>query len=325
MQIKHAILHILENGREPVFSNEELDIDSEICHEFISRHVRRLISSPAAKKATFSAESEVYGFVGSYKRGECFFGEFSRLLCAKLALIMENSEIPSGDILVVAFEQSGLDYLAMLKLNYLECFTHSISDGENHLVKNANVLPFTHGKVEEACLIPFDPMILQILEKPCVVGDEEQMYFSTLFLECETELSKKETAEILNQVLEEVTAKHFEDDVEAVAKIKYALIEEAESSAEDAFMLVGAAGRAFADKPSVKDEFLSLAYEAGLPHEVKLPAAYARKQFNVQRFKAGNGVEVKIPAELFEDPDAVQFTTNADGTVSITLKNLQLS
>jgi len=325
MQIKHAILHILENGAEPVFSNEELDIDSEICHEFISRHVRRLISSPAARKATFSAESEVYGFVGEYKKGNSFFNDFSRLLCSRLANIMQDSEIPSGDMLIVAFEQSGLDYLAVLKLNYLECFTHSVLDGENHLVKTSTVLPFTHGKVEEACLIPFDPMILQILEKPCVVNSEEQMYFSGLFLQCETELSKKETAEILTQVVEEVTAKHFEDDIEAVAKIKHALIEEAECSEEDAFLLVGAASRAFADKPSVKDEFLSLAYEAGLPHEVKLPAAYARKQFNVQRFKSGNGVEIKIPADLFEDPDSVQFVTNPDGTVSITLKNLQLS
>ena len=325
MQIKHAILHIIENGTDPVLSKEELDIDSEICHEFISRHVRRLISSPAAKKATFSAESEVYGFVGDYKRGDIFFNKLSCLLCERLATIMNDSEIPSADLLVVAFEQSGVDYIAVLKLNYLECFTHSVRDGENQLVKNANVLPFTHGKVEEACLIPFDPMVLQILEKSCVVGGEEQMYFSTLFLQCETELSKKETAEILSQVMEEVTAKHFDDDVEAVAKIKCALIEEAECSAEDAFLLVGAASRAFADKPSAKDEFLSLAYEAGLSHEIKMPAAYARKQFNVQRFKSGNGVEVKIPAELFEDPDSVQFITNPDGTVSITLKNLQLS
>jgi len=53
--------------------------------------------------------------------------------------------------------------------------------------------------------------------------------------------------------------------------------------------------------------------------------AYTRRQFGIKRFKADNGIEIKFPAELLEDAEAIQFVTNADGSVSITMRNLRRS
>lgn len=331
--ISNAILHVLgASGRDALFSNQELDIDSETCYDFISKHVRRLMNNPAAKEAVFSAESKVYGLVKSYQKGEMRFRDLSVALCGLLREIMaKGEEIPAADILVTAFDNGDKRYLAILKLNYGECFTHKLvesADGaENHIIKNTAVLPMG-SKVEEACLIPWDPMVLRILEKPYAVGGEEVNYFSQLFLQCETEISKKEAAEIIQDIADEINAKYFDDNVETAARLKCAIMDEAAEAPEDeGFILENVVNRAFRDheevKEDIKTEFVAMAKEYGLPHEVKLDKPFAQRQFKTQRFRADNGIEVKCPSELFYDPETVEWVNNADGTVSITLKNLR--
>ena len=328
--LNNAILHTINNtGAASYFSNSELDVDSETCYEFVSKHVRRLLNTPGAKEATFSAESPVYHWVKSYQKGDLFFKDLSRQLCERLAaIIADNEDIPSADVLVAAFDNGSNSYLAILKLNYGECFTRRIIESENGLenqiVKNTAVLPLSSSKVEEACLIPYDPMVLRILEKPHKIASEEVYYFSQLFLECTTEMSKREMADIIHEIAGEINTRYFDDNVEMAATIHCALLEEAETiGEEDGLCLDNVASRIFPEKEEVKAEFTAMVKDAGLPHEVKLDKSFVQREFKTQRFKAENGIEIKFPTELSRDPQVMQFITNSDGTVTITLKNLR--
>ena len=60
-----------------------------------------------------------------------------------------------------------------------------------------------------------------------------------------------------------------------------------------------------------------------MPYQVMLDKPFIQREFKAQRFKAENGVELKFPAKLIQDPDQVQMTTNPDGSITITLKNLR--
>ena len=325
--INRAILHVIDSKGTDALSNQELDIDSETCYQFVQKHVKRLLRHPEGREACFSAESAVYGLVRAYQKDDLHFKEFSHQLCERLSGIIRGSdEIPPADILIADFEDSKNRYLAVLKLNYIECFTHKVADGDNQIVKNMNVLPFTNGKVEEACLIPFEPMVLRILEKPYRVNGEEVNYFSRLFLECDTALSKKEMADIISQAADDINQKYFAGDMEAAARFSQALIAEAEQADEDEGLRIeNAVKQAFPGNEQAAGEFLDMAKEAGLPHEVKLDKAFTRRQFGTQRFKADNGIEIKFPAELLENAESIQFVTNADGTVSVTMRNLRRS
>lgn len=330
LTITHAILHVLNNsGADSHFSKSELDIDSETCYEFISKHVRRLMTNPSAKEAVFVAESPAYSLVRSFQKGDIYFKDFSVQLCERLLGTMKRCEdIPSGDVLVTAFENGQSQYIAIIKLNYIECFTHKLIQNDvgsdNQIIKNTVVLPAAGGKVEEAVLIPYDPMVLRVLEKSYPIDGEDTAYFSKLFLECETEVSKKETADIIRDVTEEIGAKYFDGDIEMAARVKYALIEEAEQSEDEgSFVLENVARKVFADKEDIKSEFIAMAQDMGLPHEVKLDKSFVKQQFKTQTFRADNGIEIKCPCELFSNPDTIQFVTNGDGSVSITLKNLR--
>lgn len=325
--INRAILHVIDSKGPDMLSNHELDIDSETCYQFVQKHVKRLLKHPEGREACFTEESAVYGLVRAYQKNEIYFKDFSCKLCERLSGIIRGSgEIPPADILVADFEDSHGRYLALLKLNYIECFTHKVADGDNQIVKNTNVLPFTSGKVEEACLIPYEPMVLRILEKPYQVNAEEVFYFSKLFLECETALSKKEMADIISETANDITQKYFPGDVEASARFSHALITEAEQmDGEEGLRMDHIIRNAFGENEQAAGEFLEIAKEAGLPQEIKIDKPFVKRQFGTQRFKADNGIEIKFPAELLEQPEAIQFITNADGTVSVTMRNLRRS
>jgi len=327
LTINNAILHVIDSNGTDMLSNQELDTDSEICYHFIGKHVRRLLRNPEGREACFSDGSEVYAMIRAYQKSECSFKDFSRNLCERLSGIMRiNNEIPSADILVVDFEYSRNRYLAILKLNYIECFTHKIDDGANHIIVNNSILPVAGGKVEEACLIPYDPMVLRVLEKPILLNDEETYYFSKYFLDCEAELSKKELADIITQTADDINQMYFDGDIEAAARFSQALISEATRSDEEddnGVHLETVIKQAFEGNEKAATDFLEAAKDAGLPYEVKIDQSFAKRQFGTKRFKADNGIEIKFPSELMGQPETIQFVTNPDGSVSVTMRNLR--
>lgn len=328
--ISNAILHTLcaQQGGS-LFSDVELDIESESCREFLTRHVRRLLNNPGAREASFKAESPVYALVKSYQKEQVRFREMSLQLCEQLSLAGRDiEELETADVLVVAFDNGDKRYLAVLRLAYGECYTHKLvkteNSVENQIVKNTTVLPLSASKVEEACLIPWDPMILRIIEKPRLIAGEQRFYFSELFLQCETQISKKEAVERITEVAGEINDKYFCGNVEMEAKLKCALLDESETVDEDnGLVLENVAKRAFEENEQAKAEFVELAKQAGLPYELKLDKPVVQREFSVQKFKADNGIELKCPSELFCDPDYVTLHENPDGTVTITLKNLR--
>ena len=83
------------------------------------------------------------------------------------------------------------------------------------------------------------------------------------------------------------------------------------------------AERIFPDEEELRAEFIAAAGEEGLPRELPLDKPFAQREFKMQRLKADNGVEIKCPAQLFQDPDAVSLENHSDGSFTITFKHLR--
>ena len=325
MKISNAILHILKNDGNPsVFSANELDIDSEVCEAFIGKHVKKLFNNPATREATFSQDSVVYQTMQDYKNGSTNFKDAARTIAEHLSeIINKHVDIPPADLMIVNFEVKHDRFFAVLKLNYKECFTHRTNDGaDNQLVKYTAVLPFDGGKVEEACLIPLEPMLIRLIEKPHLVDGTPTNYFSELFLECETTPSRKETAQTINDVADEFIQGFCDNDFHLKAMVKTAMTEEAEE-ADGVVSMDNVATRAFSDD-GIKAEFVHTMREAGIVADMPLGAKFVKQQFGTQRIKADNGVEVKFPAELAIDGEQVEITKHNDGTLTVTLKRLRV-
>jgi len=237
----------------------------------------------------------------------------------------QHADIPEGDLLIVHFENKREKYIAIIKLNYLECFTHqtkrSPAGADNQIVKYAAVLPFGAGKTEEACLIPFDPMVLKVIEKPFSINGEMVNYFSELFLECDSSLSRKEAVQILTEISEEINEKYFDGGIDTAVRMKTALLEQAEETSGE-ISIESVAAKAFQDNLEARGDYIGLARDAGLRVDMMLGEKLVRQYFGTQRIKAENGIELKFPAELWEDSSSIEMITQPDGSKAVLLKNL---
>lgn len=324
MEIKNAILHIIKNDGSPsVYSESELDIDSEVCEAFITKHVKKLMNNPATREATFKADSVIYQTLQTYINRETHFKDFAYTCGSRLeAIINSHGDIPQADLLIVRFDIKQDQYVAMFKLNYNECFTHETGDNRNKLVKCHTVLPFNSGKVEEACLIPFSPMLIKLIEKAHNIGGEAVNYFSEFFLECESSLSRKETAQIINEVTNEFVQEYFDSDIKTRALFKTAITEEAEE-ADGIVSMDNVAARVFEDE-NIKREFVHTIRDAGIVADTPLGAKFVKQQFGTHRLKSENGIEIKFPAEMAMDDDLMKIENHTDGSVTVTFKRLRM-
>jgi hypothetical protein len=324
IKIRNAILHILKNEHPSVFSQTELDFDSEICEMFIQKHVKKLIGNPAVRTADFFPQAEIYKILGDYQNKEKHFKETALTIAKKMDAIMKKyTAIPPCDILIARVGHKSGDFFAVILLNYHEVYSHKSKDSDNQL-KTTFALPFNSGKVERAALIALDgpSMPISLIEKPAIIDGNAVMYFSEIFLECETTPSKKEQAVLINEVTAEFVEEFCNRDPKVSAKIKTAVVEEA--AADEGFVSMdNVAGRAFDDR-DMKKQYLSTMREAGVREDLPLGERVVKQQFSTHKIKAENGVEIRFPAELAAIEKDLEITTHTDGTISVLFRNLRL-
>ena len=324
--IRNAILHVLRNdGRESVFSSQELDFDSEICEAFIMKHVKKLMNNPGVRTANFTAGTPMYDLLNRYQKGEVYFKDMSEAVASKMDEIMARfTSIPPCDLLITKVGHKSGEYLAILKLNYQEVYASKSKDADNQLTLCA-ALPFSSGKVEYAALIALDgpAMPISLVEKPAEIDGNMVLYFSEFFLECETSPSRKEQVQLIDEVTTEFVDEHFKRDPVVSARIKTALVDEAE--AEEGFVSIdNVAAAAFSGDEEVKQQYIGILREAGVQADMPLGERVVKQQFATHKIKAENGIELKFPAQLAADDDELEIVKHGDGTVTITLKHLRM-
>jgi len=308
-----------------VFSEAELDIDSEVCEAFVLKHVKRLINNPAVRTAYFKPESPLYNLLDDYQNNRRYFKDTSMEIAKKMDEIMSRfTDILPCDMLIARVGHKSGDYLAILKLTYQEVYSHRAS-GTDIQLKTCNALPFSTGKVEYAALISMNgaSMPISVTEKSATINGNQVQYFSELFLECETSPSKKEQAKLIDEVTVEFVEEHFDSDPNVSTKIKKALLDEV--YAEEGFVSMdNVAAAAFADEQDMKTQYVSTMRDAGITEDLPLGERVVKAQFATHKIKAENGVEIKFPAQLAAEEDEIVITKNTDGTVTVLFKSLRV-
>jgi len=313
------------DGRPSVFSEVELDIDSEICEAFILKHVKKLLNNPAVRSANFIPGSDLHTLLTNYQANSVHFKETTMQFAKKMDAIMSKyTDIPCCDMLLARVGHKSGDYLAILNLTYHDIYSHKTSGTDNQLTI-CSALPFNTGKVEYAALVALNDnsMPISLIEKPATIDGNQVLYFSEMFLECETTPSKKEQAKLIDEVTTEFVEEHFKADPKVSAKIKTALLEEAE--AEEGFVSMdNVAANAFEGAEEMKTQYVSTLRDAGVQEDLTLGERVVKQQFATHKIKAENGVELKFPAPLAAEEDEIEITNNSDGTVTVVLKNLRV-
>lgn len=327
INIRHMVVHILDNQLTvPVLSMDEVPSGMEV-KDFFASHIVKTINDDALKTCHFSEDQNIFmQHLLDYKEGRKDFVDFSKAIASQLFSIMSvQPMIPPCDLAVIQFNLMTKPHLALLKLNYQSTYTH-FTDFEsdkniNTIMAYKTTLPGPRQKVSEAVVIRLEDFEVRVLEKKHELDGQLDYYISKLYLKCGTNLSSKDQMKIVKQTTDHVSKKFFDDNPEKQAEIKQNLYEALEESGK--IDLEKFAQDTFPMQSEVKDIFMDKLEKKGLEVPVvQLEEKTIIRSFEKQRVKTDNGIEIKIPMDLYNDPNTMEFITGPDGKIRIILKNI---
>lgn len=328
MEIKliKGILHILEaKGALPVYSQKELDIRDEVIAGFITKHIKKIISSEISKNGELQKNSFVLQNILLINKNIDNFMSCSIRISEHLFKIMkENANIPSADLLIVMLEIDCKVYLAMIKFNYKEGYTHYVEYDEvgatNKIIVHKTIFASENQKNDEGAIINLENLSVKVIEKQYEINGEKQNYFSNMFLGCNTELSQKESLKVIKNVAMEFGRKHYNDSFSVESKVKAAIFETVEEAG--VIDIKNIAEATFRDRPEIKKHYVERIAQAGVKEKILVNGEKPERKFNKHKIRTDNGIELTLPMELYRNKDVVEFINNPDGTVSIIIKNI---
>jgi len=327
IRIRRVIVHILDSTvGMPVLSDAEIEFGSELA-DFLREHIYKIISGDDCKPCKFQEDiSDVYKMLVQYQ--EDFFVDVSKDLANYLYQIMNsNIDIPAADLMVVRFDANGEQYLAILKMNYKEFYTHKTKSldeaNQNQIIKHKSILPSGSQRLTEAAIVKLSDLSVYAIEKKYDVDGEKTNYFTFLFLKSESKLSHKSKLNIVSKAIESVQTDHYHEDVLFDANMKAKNIIHEELEENGGFSVQHIAERVFSEEPEMKQAFeekmekYDIVREEIKPHNEKTV-----RKYETQVLKTDSGIEIKIPMKEYNDPSSVEFITEENGKVSVLIKNI---
>jgi nucleoid-associated protein YejK len=350
LKINHAILHVFDFvSCVNVFAQEELDLSNKSAKNFVARHVRKAAGNLDNMHGSFSDDSMFAEELRRYFRGERDFTDLSCQIADYLATELGRMEKSvSTDLLVVDFEDEpkkapadaaetadGADAavhldgvskrcFALLLLESKQAYMHEVGCGDsgqrNDIVRHYAVLPNPSQKVASYAVIDLRTLAVEFQDKKRTIAGEERYLIPEGLLQCSMEASPKEAFSAVTELVEEVAQEYGANVGEAVAKAKSYASENAQES--DDLDLALLAEDVFEDNPQACERFDEAASARELPEHMPLERKAVRRVAKTHKIRTDTGIEITFPAEYSKTSEYITFTSEADGRISIQLKNI---
>lgn len=333
--IRKVILHVLDtNHGNCTLSNQLLDPGEEL-YDFIRGHIFKIINSDDAKHCSFNPEvSPLYELLTSWEENEeDSFIKTSQNIAERLYQEMaESPDIPAADLLFTTFQAQSEIYLAMLKLNYKETYTHQVRTIENpdeeedpmihtSIVKSHGLFPSSGSRIPEAIIIKLSNMDIKLLEKQYEINGEKVYYLSENFLLCNTDLPSKKKLSILTKVINNITNKFDDANLKTKMDTKSALQKEYQDKKEFDIEEIGQ--KLFGNHPAKKAEFDEKMEQYDLQFgKFQVENENTVKALQKQVMTTDSGIEISIPMEVYNTFAHVEISTDYNGKSTIIIKDI---
>lgn len=362
--IRKAILHILDTNRgQCILSNTLLNPGPDL-HDFIRNHIYKIISSDDTKNCEFDPEySPIYSILETWDESdETSFVETSQAIANKLYVAMgEGLDIPAADLLFVTFQAEGTIYLALLKMNYKESYTHEVtvdssyelhntqnspmsplpnsdediaeheSDTEKEsedntvinteIIKTHSLLPSATSRIPEAVIINLSDYHIKLLEKRYEINGEKAYYLSENFLVCRTSIPPKKKLNILTRVINNISNKYDGADLKTKMDTKSAL--QKEYVDRKSFDVEEIGNKLFGKSPEKKSEFDEKMEQYDLQYDnFTVTNENTVKKLEKQVMVTDSGIEISIPMETYNKLANFEVQTDVTGKSTIIIRNI---
>lgn len=327
IKIDRLVLHILDNQTGiPILSETEHLEDHDI-YEFLESHIEKVFRDVNIKKAILNEGNEVRTLCEQLNQNREDFLNISKNLAEKLYMILEkNVSIPACDLFCVMFSRDGSDFLGLFVLNYKTTYIHHVEDSDNRImnkvVKQITTLPTTSQSIDEFVVVDLSDYSVLLKEKRYELDGIKDCYISRLFLKAETIMSDKEKMDIVNKTSKKIVKDYYDGDVKKMAEVKTAIAESIEKN--DTVDIEHIKKSTFGDNKEMQDMYSEELEVKGLTEKsFTVNGNVVKKISKMQKLVTEDGIEIKIPIAYLNNSEKIEFINNANGTISIILKDIR--
>ncbi|EHF01269.1 hypothetical protein HMPREF1008_01749 [Olsenella sp. oral taxon 809 str. F0356] len=359
LRVTHAILHAFEfETGSSYLSERELDLSQRPVRSYVQRRLRSVSSSPDNRHGSFSEQSAFAQTLDEYRRGQVGFVEISDQLGRYLwEELRRCEELEECDLLVADFSETqdmgskaaektqvaqafedaatSLDEdeapdlsrrcFAAVLLPRKQAFVHDLGNdasgmAANEILRQDSTLPNPTAKVDSYLLVDLQDLSIDFRDKPRTQGSQERLIIPDGLLQCSAEASSREAMEAVERIVEDVAEECGISPVEAVAQAKAYVASSAER--EEAFSPEEVGREVFEGRPDVQERYEQAAREERLPEEVSVRCGVANRMAKSHKIRTDTGIEISFPSEYASNDDYIEFSRDAEGRVSILIKNV---
>lgn len=330
IKLNQVIYHILDAGAsEPVLSDRPMDLDADL-YEYFTLCLEKAFVSDEGKNCRFLPDS---AFLQQMEGNDDFIDLSRRIAGVMFEQLLQYPAIPSGDVAVVDFSEQGVPYYGVLKLNYRPGYTHVttvLGNGQcSTMAPQRTILP-GGAKADEAVLIDRADLTVRMIEKRYTMDDKKDVYLSTRVFGCTQALPEKEKLKaVCETAVAAVQAAYPEaDGLEDVPPFDGGTETAVElmvrnQAVDNTIAVQDVRARIEEQYPLATPAFDEALAETGVTPTDRVTVSPARiKRMESRSFKTESGIEIKIPAELCNSDEAVEFIHSAGGGLSLLIKDV---
>ena len=325
IKLEQAIIHVLDaSGVVPLLSDIPLSMNEEF-QTYLLKTIKKTFQSDDIKTCFFLPESDIWN--------QCMNLSWDIISISKniatdiFNVMRRNKDIPSADVLFGMMEINSDKYFYMLKFNYKSAFTHFVQKKEKQVfvntIKHQALFPIQAPTISEGFFINIENPVVKVLERKFTIDGIKDYYLSSKILCCtENKSPRQKTTELL-KTAENIADIYYRSEDEMDAHISSIMYEEFQKGQTLSVDQLGK--QFFSQNPAAQKDFFARLAVQDISKEEKLTLSEKfQKKFEKQSIKTAHGVEIKIPMQLYSDPNEIEFINNPDGTVSLLIKNIKI-
>lgn len=359
MHIDHAILHAYDFDTGSAYLSDcELNLGERQARSYVQRSMRRIVSSAESRHGEFAGENPLADALVAYAGGSSMsFVEISQQLAQTFwEELRRCDELEQADLLLADFtdtqsmkdyakamgegqmaqamadaavsadaEDLSVRYVGAILLPRKQAFVHDLgSDGsgisDNEILRQDATLPNPTQKLDTYLLVNMADGSVDFHDCERRQGGQEVDIIAERVVRCSPRASSREVVQHVERIVEEVAHAYGANAVEAVARAKHMVASSAER--EESFSPVEVGRAVFDDEPQMRERYEQATREEHLPEEVPVRRSAAKRITKSHHIKTDTGIEISFPSEYAADANFIEFTSDAEGMVSILIKNV---
>lgn len=325
--IHQAILHVLDTTLDaPVLSGSCMELTAEKT-AYLQSHIEKLFASDEIRLCRPLAES---AFRNELEHNQDFIDLSCRIAGVLFDYMHAHTTIPGADLAVVEFSREGEPWLGILKLNYKNGYTHCTETvggaPVSSIIQQRVCLPAQSGRVEEGALVSLQDYSMRLLEKKYDIDGHKEFYLSTVVFQYTQAEPEKKKLQALQEAAAQAVREAYEEEPHAEAQAAMLIAQQA--VLHDNQVSVAQVRQQLAEEyPLAAVPFDDYVEKSDLlePTAPPVTVAPARiRRMESRSIRTASGIEVKIPTEVLSSEAEVEFLHDADGSVSLLIKNVIL-